>query len=85
MKPSTYIINAARGNIIDEKDLNEALNENLIAGAAIDVFEMEPCDDFEFLQLPNLYCTPHTGGSSEQSMLAMGRSAINHLKKYFGL
>ena len=65
--------------------LNTTWYENLIAGAAIDVFEMEPCDDFVFLQLPNLYCTPHTGGSSEQSMLAMGRSAIDHLKKYFGL
>ena len=42
MKPSAFIINAARGNIVDENDLNEALNENLIAGAALDVFSVEP-------------------------------------------
>ena len=85
MKQDSFLVNVARGGIVDQLALKKALMENDIAGAAIDVFEMEPCDDFEFLQLPNLYCTPHTGGSSEQSMLAMGRSAINHLKKYFGL
>ena len=42
MKPTAYIINAARGNIVDEKDLNDALNENLIAGAALDVYLKEP-------------------------------------------
>ena len=85
MKQDSFLVNVARGGIVDQLALKKALLGNDIAGAAIDVFEMEPCDDFEFLQLPNLYCTPHTGGSSEQSMLAMGRSAINHLKKYFGL
>ncbi len=85
MKQDSFLVNVARGGIVDQLALKKALMGNDIAGAAIDVFEMEPCDDFEFLQLPNLYCTPHTGGSSEQSMLAMGRSAINHLKKYFGL
>ena len=85
MKQDSFLINVARGGIVDQLALKKALMGNDIAGAAIDVFEMEPCDDFEFLQLPNKYCTPHTGGSSEQSMLAMGRSAINHLKKYFGL
>ena len=38
-----------------------------------------------FLNLPNLYCTPHTGGSSAESVLAMGRSSISHLVEYFGL
>ena len=45
MKKSVYIINAARGNIVDEKDLNDALNENLIAGAALDVFSKEPAKE----------------------------------------
>ena len=45
MKPTSYIINAARGNIVDEKDLNDALNENLIAGAAVDVFSKEPAKE----------------------------------------
>ena len=85
MKQSAFLINVARGGIVDQLALKTALMENNIAGAAIDVYEIEPCNDFELLKLPNLYCTPHTGGSSEQSMLAMGRSAINHLKKYFEL
>jgi len=85
MKQSSFLINVARGGIVDQLALKTALMENNIAGAAIDVYEIEPCNDFELLKLPNLYCTPHTGGSSEQSMLAMGRSAINHLKKYFEL
>ena len=85
MKQSSFLINVARGGIVDQLALKTALMENKIAGAAIDVYEIEPCNDFELLKLPNLYCTPHTGGSSEQSMLAMGRSAINHLKKYFKL
>ena len=45
MKPTTYIINAARGNIVDEKDLNDALNENLISGAALDVYSKEPAKE----------------------------------------
>jgi D-3-phosphoglycerate dehydrogenase len=45
MKPTSFIINAARGNIVDEKDLNDALNENLIAGAALDVFSKEPAKE----------------------------------------
>jgi phosphoglycerate dehydrogenase-like enzyme len=47
------------------------------------VFDVEPCEDVEFLTLPNLYCTPHTGGSAEESILAMGRSAIHHLTEHF--
>jgi len=45
IKPTAYIINAARGNIVDEKDLNEALNDNLIAGAAVDVYSKETAKD----------------------------------------
>ena len=45
MKPTSYVINAARGNIVDENDLNEALNEGLIAGAAVDVFSKEPAKE----------------------------------------
>ena len=48
-----------------------------------DWHEYETVDDVEFLTLPNLYCTPHTGGSAEESILAMGRSAIRHLVDYF--
>lgn len=83
MKESAYFINAARGGIVVQEDLKAALKAGAIAGAAIDVFAEEPCDDVEFLTLPNLYCTPHTGGSAEESILAMGRSAIGHLVDHF--
>jgi phosphoglycerate dehydrogenase-like enzyme len=83
MKRSAYFINAARGPVVNQADLKKALKDGLIAGAAIDVFETEPCDDAELLALPNLYCTPHTGGSAEESVLAMGRSAIAHLVQFF--
>ena len=83
MKESAYLINVARGGIVKQDDLKQALQANVIAGAALDVFDVEPCDDVEFLTLPNLYCTPHTGGSAEESILAMGRSAIRHLVDHF--
>ena len=83
MKETAYLINVARGGIVDQNALKIALRERQIAAAAVDVFEVEPCDDQDFLNLPNLYCTPHTGGSSAESIVAMGRSAISHLVNYF--
>ena len=83
MKESAFLINVARGGIVKQDDLKAALQGNWIAGAALDVFDVEPCEDVNFLTLPNLYCTPHTGGSAEESILAMGRSAIAHLVDHF--
>ena len=65
MKPTSRIINVARGGIINEKDLSVALNNNTIAGAAIDVFEKEPLvSDHPFLETKNLLITPHLGAST---------------------
>ena len=83
MKPAAYLVNTARGGIVDQAALKRALTEGAIAGAALDVFDEEPCGDLEFLSLPNLFSTPHIGGSAEESILAMGRSAIHHLSRYF--
>ena len=85
MKNTAYFINCARGGIVVQSDLKYALTNGVIAGAAIDVFESEPCEDLEFVNLKNLICTPHTGGSSDEAILAMGRSAISHLTKFFSL
>jgi D-3-phosphoglycerate dehydrogenase len=82
MKPSAFIINTARGGIVNEVELNLALKEGLIAGAALDVYETEPPIDIELLKLPNLICTPHTGGNSYEAVVAMGLSAIEHLLSY---
>lgn len=83
MKASAFIINTARGGIIDEKALKKALQANVIAGAALDVFATEPMKDKSLLKLPNLICTPHLGGNSKESVLAMGRSSIVHLVNFF--
>lgn len=80
MKKSAFLINTARGEIVNLSDLKFALNTNLIAGAAIDVYHEEPPKDLELLGLSNLICTPHIGGNSEEAVLAMGRSAIKQLK-----
>ena len=82
MKKSTFIINTARGGIINELDLKIALKEKIIAGAALDVYETEPPIDKELLELPTIICTPHTGGNAAEAVYAMGESAINHLIKF---
>jgi phosphoglycerate dehydrogenase-like enzyme len=85
MKSSAYLINIARGGIINELDLKYALKNKIIAGAAIDTYLEEPPNDLEFLKLPNLICTPHIGGNAKEAVEAMGMSAIEHLKKYYNL
>lgn len=83
MKKSSFIINSARGGIINENDLKYALQNKLIGGAAIDAYIEEPPTDKELLNLPNLICTPHIGGNSKEAVEAMGMSAIKHLVEYF--
>lgn len=83
MKNSSFIINSARGGIINEDDLKYALQNNLIAGAAIDAYLEEPPTDKELLCLPNLICTPHIGGNAQEAVEAMGLSAIKHLVEFF--
>lgn len=83
MCADAILINTARGPIVNQRDLKLALSENRILAAALDVFEVEPPDDSDFIALPNLYCTPHIGGNSAEAVLAMGRSAIRHLEEFF--
>lgn len=83
MKNSAFVINTARGGIVDEIALKEALKNGDIAGAAIDAYLDEPPSDKELLALPNLICTPHIGGNAGEAVLAMGQSAIKHLKEFF--
>ena len=79
MKPNAIVINTARGGIINQEDLKWALKNNIIAGAAIDAYEIEPPDDLEFLNLPNLINTPHIGGNAIEAVEAMGKSAIENI------
>jgi len=80
MKPTAYLLNTARGGLINEQDLKFALQNGIIAGAGIDAYIEEPPTDQEFLELPNLICTPHIGGNAKEAVEAMGMSAIENLK-----
>jgi phosphoglycerate dehydrogenase-like enzyme len=83
MKKTAFLINVARGGIVAKDDLKRALKEGIIAGAALDVYEEEPPEDQELLTLPNLICTPHIGGNTRGAVLALGRSALLHLREFF--
>ena len=82
MKPEAILINTARGGLVDEEAMKSALVDGRLAAAAFDVFSIEPPEDHELLRLPNFLCTPHIGGSAEEAILAMGRSAIAGLDDY---
>ncbi len=83
MKKNSFLINTARGKIVDLKALKTALVEGWISGAGLDVYDEEPFSDLELLALPNLVCTPHIAGNSLEAVRAMGLSSIEHLIKYY--
>lgn len=80
MRPGSVFINTSRGNVIVQDDLKKILQENHLLGAALDVYEVEPLTDKELISIPNLITTPHIGGNSEEAILSMGKSAIEHVK-----
>lgn len=81
MSTKSFLINTARGEIVNQDELKKALIERSIAGAFLDVFSHEPPTDEEFLRLSNLMVTPHIGGNSKEAILAMGTAAISNLEK----
>lgn len=82
MKEDAILINTARGGLVDEISLKDALANGRLAGAAFDVFAVEPPEDPELLNLTNFLSTPHIGGSAEEAILAMGRAAIDGLDNH---
>lgn len=72
MKKTAIVVNAARGGVIDEKDLLEALNQGIIAGAALDVFENEPTPMKELLSHPKIATTPHIGAATGEAQDRIG-------------
>jgi D-3-phosphoglycerate dehydrogenase len=80
MKPSARLVNVARGGIVDEAALAEALREGVIAGAALDVFETEPTTESPLFELPNVIVTPHLGASTEEAQDKAGTQVADAVK-----
>ncbi|MEJ2136111.1 MAG: hydroxyacid dehydrogenase [Desulfofustis sp.] len=80
MKPTAYLVNTARGGIINEDDLAWALENGVIAGAGLDSFEVEPPPtDTPLWQAPNLLVSPHVGAVTEESLTKMGVQATSNI------
>ena len=80
MKPTAYVINVARGGLIDEAALYEALTNNVIAGAGLDVFVSEPPTGSPLLGLPNVITTPHLGASTDEAQEKAGISVAKSVR-----
>ena len=78
-----YVINIARGSVIDETALVAALKNGVIAGAGLDVFEKEPHPPDELTALPNVVLTPHVGGHTIEAHIAMQDCVIANLEAFF--
>jgi len=84
MKPTAYLINTARGAIIDEEALIKALKEKWIAGAALDVFEREPLPkNSPLYELDNVFLTPHIGGGSDERWSTLFGVIVEDFKRFF--
>lgn len=80
MKPSAYIVNTARGGIIDEAALHSALTTNQIAGAGLDVIEQEPpAPDHPLLKLPNVILAPHMAGVTREALDRMAVAMVRNM------
>jgi D-3-phosphoglycerate dehydrogenase len=79
MKPSARIINVARGGLVDEDALIQALDDDNLAGAAIDVFPKEPLEDYRIALHPKVVATPHLGASTAEAQAAVTREVVEQV------
>jgi D-3-phosphoglycerate dehydrogenase len=82
-KPNLRIVNCARGGLIDEKELVKAIHEKKIAGAAIDVFEKEPCTNSILFGEDKIIVTPHLGASTEEAQALAARDVAEQIRDIF--
>ncbi|GAB6106169.1 NAD(P)-dependent oxidoreductase [Fusibacter bizertensis] len=85
MKDGVYIINTARGGVVCENDLLDALNSGKVAGAGIDVFEEEPTKNMALINHPKVSCTPHIGASTGEAQERIGDETIAVIKGFFNV
>lgn len=83
MKDGAYLINCARGKVVDEEALLEALDSGKIAGAGIDVFEVEPNTNEALVNHPRVSCTPHIGASTMEAQERIGDEVVSVIKDFF--
>jgi glyoxylate reductase len=82
LKPSAYVVNTARGEVVDENALTRMLMKGELAGAALDVFEKEPAVNPRLMGLPNVVLLPHMGSGTIEGRLDMGEKVILNIKTY---
>ena len=83
MRRSAYLINTARGDVVDEAALVEALADGTIAGAGLDVYEQEPRVSPALLKMENVVLLPHLGSATKETRVAMGMRALENLQLFF--
>jgi lactate dehydrogenase-like 2-hydroxyacid dehydrogenase len=83
MRRSAYLINTARGDVVDEVALVEALADGTIAGAGLDVYEQEPRVSPALLKMENVVLLPHLGSATKETRVAMGMRALENLRLFF--
>ncbi len=85
IKKSAYLINCARGKVVDEDALLEALNNEAISGAGIDVFEEEPTKNQDLINHPKVSVTPHIGAATKEAQTRIGDEVVSIIKEFFKL
>ena len=83
IKEGSYIINCARGKVVDEEALLEALDNGRVAGAGIDVFAVEPNTNEALVNHPKVSCTPHIGASTMEAQERIGEEVVTVIKEFF--
>jgi glyoxylate reductase len=82
LRPHVYVINAARGGIVDEDALTDALEQGRLAGAGLDVWKHEPQIDPRLLALPGVVMLPHMGSATVEGRIATGDKVIQNIRMW---
>ena len=83
MKPSAFLINTARGDVVDEEALVQALDKGVLAGAGLDVFKTEPAVPTTLTGRQDVVLLPHLGSATSETRVAMGMRVIDNLLAFF--
>jgi lactate dehydrogenase-like 2-hydroxyacid dehydrogenase len=83
MRRTAFLVNTARGDVVDEAALVEALRQGTIAGAGLDVYEQEPKVSPALVTMENVVLLPHLGSATQETRVAMGMRALENLRLFF--